>query len=78
MQTVYNLFNIKLLNLVLYYVFVSRAIKHLLDVLTPYSIENGGPLKLNHIVFVEGRGNLIIEYTPEEATGKSPYAKFMQ
>ena len=46
-----------------------RAIKHLLDVLTPHSVENGGPLKLDHAVFVEGRGNLIIEYSPEGATG---------
>ena len=46
-----------------------RAIKHLLDVLTPYSTESGGPLKLDHVVFVEGRGNLIIEYTPEGASG---------
>lgn len=46
-----------------------RAIKHLLDVLTPFSTENGGPLKLEHVVFVEGRGNLIIEYAPEGASG---------
>lgn len=49
---------------------VSRAIKHLIDVLTPHSTENGGPLKLDHAVFVEGRGNLIIEYLPGGATGK--------
>ena len=49
-----------------------RAIKHLLDVLSPHSIENGGPLKVEHVAFVEGRGNLIIEYTSEGASGKQP------
>ena len=47
-----------------------RAIKHLLDVLKPYMIENGGPLKVEHVEYVENRGNLIIEYTPEGAKGK--------
>ena len=47
-----------------------RAIKHLLDVLRPHSTENGGPLKVEHVVFVEGRGNLMIEYTSEGAGGK--------
>ena len=46
-----------------------RAIKHLLDVLKPYSTENGGPLTLDHVVYVEGRGNLIIGYTPPGANG---------
>ena len=58
--------------------FVSRAIKHLLDVLTPHSTVNGGPLKLDHVVFIEGRGNLIIEYTPDGATGKPPCVQFRQ
>ena len=44
--------------------------KHLLDVLKPHSIENGGPLKVEHVSFVEGRGNLMITYTPEGASGK--------
>ena len=47
-----------------------RAIKHLLDVLKPHSTENGGPLKIDHVVFVEGRGNLMIEYAPEGASGE--------
>ena len=47
-----------------------RAVKHLLDVLKPHSIENGGPLKVEHVSFVEGRGNLMITYTPEGASGK--------
>ena len=33
-------------------------------------IENGGPLKVEHVVYVEGRGNLIIEFTPEGAKGE--------
>ena len=48
----------------------SRAIKHLLEVLEPHSTEKGGPLKLEHVTYVEGRGNLIIEYSPDGATGE--------
>ena len=55
---------------------ISRAIKHLLDVLTPHSIESGGLLKLDHVVFIEGRGNLIIEYTPEGANGEPSCVNF--
>ena len=51
-------------------IIIYRAIKHLLDVLKPHSIENGGPLKVEHVSFVEGRGNLMITYTPEGASGK--------
>ena len=47
-----------------------RAIKHLLEALKPYTIENGGVLKVEHVWYVEGRGNLTIEYTPEGATGE--------
>ena len=32
------------------------------------SIENGGPLKIQHVSFVEGRGNIIVEY-PGQANG---------
>ena len=39
-----------------------RAVKHLLDVLQPYTKEKGGLLKVDHATYVEGRGNLIIEY----------------
>lgn len=46
-----------------------RAIKHLLDILKPYTQDNGGPIKVEHITFVEGRGNLILEYCPESAAG---------
>ena len=44
--------------------------KHLLDVLKPHSIENGSPLKVEHISFIEERGNLMIMYTPKGASGK--------
>lgn len=43
-----------------------RAVRHILDVLTPYSIENGGALKIQHVTFVEGRGNIIVEYAGTE------------
>ena len=46
-----------------------RAIKHLLEVLAPHDQAKGGVLKVNHVTFVEGRGNLILEYRPEGATG---------
>lgn len=38
------------------------AVRHVLDVLNPYSDENGGPLQIQHISFVEGRGNIIVTY----------------
>jgi acetylornithine deacetylase len=38
------------------------AIKHILEVLTPLSTANGGPLVIERVTFVEGRGNLIIKY----------------
>lgn len=46
-----------------------RVVRHLLDALAPYSTEQGGPLLLNHASFVEGRGNLIVEY-PGTVPGK--------
>ncbi|GBG90733.1 hypothetical protein CBR_g51240 [Chara braunii] len=39
-----------------------RVVRHVLDVLSPLSEENGGPLSVCHVTYVEGRGNLIIEY----------------
>ncbi|CAI7805916.1 unnamed protein product [Closterium sp. NIES-54] len=39
-----------------------RAVRHVLDVLQPYSEEEGGPLHIQHVSYVEGRGNLIITY----------------
>ena len=38
------------------------AARHVMDALKPYTEESGGPLKLEHITYVEGRGNLIITY----------------
>ena len=46
------------------YLLKYRAIKHLLEVLKPHSTENGGPLTIEHVTYVEGRGNLVIGYTP--------------
>ena len=43
--------------------------KHVLDALKPYLVENGGVIKAEHIAFVEGRGNLILDYCPKGATG---------
>ncbi|XP_065897167.1 uncharacterized protein [Dysidea avara] len=40
----------------------NRAVKHLLDALQPYTKEKGGLLKVDHVTYVEGRGNLMIEY----------------
>lgn len=38
------------------------AIKHLMDILRPFSTENGGVLEIEQVTFVEGRSNLIIKY----------------
>jgi acetylornithine deacetylase len=40
-----------------------------LDVLEPLSVEHGGPLLLQHVSFVEGRGNIIVEYPGEPGGG---------
>jgi len=42
------------------------ASNHVLELLKPYTIENGGVLKVERIEFVEGRGNVIIEYPGTE------------
>mmetsp|Transcript_7438 Transcript_7438/g.20998 ORF Transcript_7438/g.20998 Transcript_7438/m.20998 type:complete len:452 (+) Transcript_7438:236-1591(+) len=39
-----------------------RAIRHILEVLEPLSTANGGPLVIEHVSYVEGRGNLIVTY----------------
>jgi len=44
------------------------VVAHVLEALKPHTGE-GGPLTVNHIHFKEKRGNLIIEYKPEGATG---------
>eukprot|EP00955_Chlamydomonas_euryale_P100311 365274-Chlamydomonas_euryale.AAC.15 len=38
---------------------VSSAGRYVLELLEPFSTENGGPLKIQHVTFVEGRGNII-------------------
>ena len=37
------------------------AIRHVLEVLKPYRVENGGVLEVEHITYTEGRGNLIVK-----------------
>lgn len=39
-----------------------RAVRHILDVLSPFSEDSGGPLRIQHVTFVEGRGNIIVTY----------------
>ncbi|XP_065175134.1 uncharacterized protein LOC135805072 [Sycon ciliatum] len=46
-----------------------KVIQHLLEALRPYSTENGGPLQVEHVTYVPGRGNLIIKYMSEGAKG---------
>ncbi|GKU95743.1 hypothetical protein SLEP1_g9066 [Rubroshorea leprosula] len=44
-----------------------KVVKHVLDVLLPYSTTNGGgPLIVNHVAYFPGRGNLIVEYPGTE------------
>lgn len=40
----------------------------MLEVLEPYSVEQGGPLIIQHVSFVEGRGNIIVEYPGTDAS----------
>eukprot|EP00197_Chlamydomonas_leiostraca_P004747 CAMPEP_0202867528 /NCGR_PEP_ID=MMETSP1391-20130828/9483_1 /ASSEMBLY_ACC=CAM_ASM_000867 /TAXON_ID=1034604 /ORGANISM="Chlamydomonas leiostraca, Strain SAG 11-49" /LENGTH=429 /DNA_ID=CAMNT_0049547581 /DNA_START=14 /DNA_END=1303 /DNA_ORIENTATION=- len=46
-----------------------RAGRHVLDALAPFGEDNGGPLKIKHISYVEGRGNIIVEYPGEPGGG---------
>ncbi|GLC37544.1 hypothetical protein PLESTB_001759000 [Pleodorina starrii] len=46
-----------------------RAARHVLDILQPLSEEAGGPLRIRHISYVEGRGNIIVEYPGEPDGG---------
>ncbi|GKE27120.1 hypothetical protein Tco_1442504, partial [Tanacetum coccineum] len=44
-----------------------RIVKHVLDVLLPYSTKTGGgPLVINHVAYKPKRGNLIVEYPGTE------------
>lgn len=40
----------------------NKAARHVLERLSPYTEENGGPLKVQHISYLEGRGNIIAVY----------------
>lgn len=44
------------------YMSCAAAGRHVLDVLEPLSDEHGGPLHIQHVSFVEGRGNIIVQY----------------
>ncbi|KAH6774081.1 Peptidase M20/M25/M40 family protein [Perilla frutescens var. frutescens] len=47
-----------------------RVVRHVLDVLRPYSTATaGGPLVINHVAYKPNRGNLIVEY-PGTQPGK--------
>ncbi|XP_008786311.1 acetylornithine deacetylase [Phoenix dactylifera] len=47
-----------------------RVARHVLDALLPLSTSTGGgPLIVSHVVYAEGRGNVIVEY-PGSAPGK--------
>lgn len=47
-----------------------RIVRHVLDVLRPYSTATGGgPLVINHVTYKPNRGNLIVEY-PGTQPGK--------
>ncbi|GLT81246.1 hypothetical protein SLA2020_526400 [Shorea laevis] len=44
-----------------------KVVKHVLDVLLPYSTTTGGgPLIVNHVAYFPGRGNIIVEYPGTE------------
>jgi acetylornithine deacetylase len=44
------------------------AARHVLDVLEPLSEEHGGPLRVQHVSFVEGRGNVLVTYPGTDPT----------
>ena len=48
----------------------------MLEILEPFSKEKGGVLEIKHITYVEGRGNLIIEYKEVSANELQTVAVF--
>lgn len=46
------------------------ASDHVLELLKPYTTENGGPLEVERVHFTPGRGNVIIKY-PGKTTARS-------
>ncbi len=49
----------------------NRAGNHVLALLKPHSVENGGPLIIKQFEFVKGRGNLVVEYPATEVSASS-------
>jgi acetylornithine deacetylase len=47
------------------------AINHIMEVLHPYSSEAGGPLGIRVVEYVEGRGNVIVQYSSQIASPDS-------
>lgn len=47
-----------------------RAVMHILATLEPYTQANGGKLKVEHVSFVKGRGNVIITYPGTSESGE--------
>ena len=45
----------------------AAAGRHVLDALRPHSVEQGGPLVVRHVSYVEGRGNILVEYPGTDA-----------
>lgn len=43
-----------------------RVVRHVLEVLTPHSVQHGGPLLVQHVTYVPGRGNVVVEYPGAE------------
>jgi len=46
-----------------------RVGRHVLEALEPYGVEKGGPLIIQHVSYLKGRGNIIVEY-PGTVEGK--------
>jgi acetylornithine deacetylase len=47
------------------------AANHVLDILRPYTTENGGPLMVQEIVYKEGRPNIKITYPGTSEDGRA-------
>ena len=54
-----------------------NAARHIIELLRPHTREHGGPLTLQHLSFVDGRGNLIIEYQHPSATSRTDVVSFV-
>ena len=47
------------------------AAAHVLELLEPHSVSNGGPLLMERVIFTEGRSNLIVTYPCADASDGS-------